>query len=286
MKKIIKKIINILISKIQIFIYFIQDSNFFNDYLTDKPIKNIENYIHLQKEAEKNTYSFNAVKEFEIKMGYSIDKEWLNKLALQTQIVIKKSPLNYAHGRVLYSLLSNYLRNNSKKFKGLNIVETGTARGFSSLCMAKALFDSGQEGKIYTIDIIPHNKKIFWNCVSDHYNGKITRARLLKDWSNLIERYIFFIKGASKDILNRFELHRIHFAFLDSNHTYADVMFEFNKISKFQKSGDIIVFDDYSPRDYPGVFKAVNFIERNFDYNLLKIINSNTNRGYVIATKI
>ena len=75
-------------------------------------------------------------------MGYSIDKEWLNKLALQTQIVIKKSPLNYAHGRVLYSLLRNYLRTNSKKLKGLNIVETGTARGFSSLYMAKALFDS------------------------------------------------------------------------------------------------------------------------------------------------
>lgn len=285
MKKIIKKIIDKLLSKIQIFINFIQDSSFFNDYLTDKPLKNIENYIHLQKEAEKNTYSFNAVNEFEIKMGYSIDKEWLNKLALQTQIVIKKSSLNYAHGRVLYSLLRNYLRTNSKKLKGLNIVETGTARGFSSLCMAKALFDSDYEGKICTIDIIPHNKKIFWNCISDHYNGKVTRAQLLKDWSNLIERYIFFINGASKDILKKFEMHRIHFAFIDSNHTYNDVMFEFYKISKSQKNGDIIVFDDYNAIDYPGVFKAVNFIEKTLGYKIQKIIDHKIRRGYVIATK-
>ena len=286
MKKILKKIISFIIIKLHNLTDFIQNSSFFNDYLIEQPLKDIKTYISLSKEAEKNTYSFKEVKEFESKMGYSIDKEWLNKLALKTQVVIKKSPLNYAHGRVLYSSLRNYLKISSKKLKSLNVVETGTARGFSSLCMAKALFDSEYDGKICTIDIIPHDKKIFWNSISDHQYGKITRGQLLKDWSNLIERYIFFIKGTSKDVLKKHEILRIHFAFLDANHTFNDVMYEFYKISKSQKSGDIIVFDDYNPTDYPGVFKAINLIESNLGYNLLKIINSSTNRGYVIATKI
>ena len=86
-------------------------------------------------------------------------------------------------------------------------------------------------------------------------------------------------------MLRKFTLQRVHFAFLDANHTFEDIMFEFNNISKFQKSGDIIVFDDYNAIDYPGVFKAVNLIESNLGYILLKITNANTSRGYVIASK-
>ena len=285
MKKLIKKIIKKLIGNIYFFIELIYESSFFSDYLIIKPLGDLNTYINLSKIAEKNTYSFEKVSEFEKKMGYSIDKKWIKELALYTQVVIKKSPLNYAHGRVLYSALSNYLNKNLKQIKSVNIIETGTARGFSALCMAKALNDMQQEGKISTIDILPHDKKIFWNTVTDHYLGKITRAHLLENWNDLIERYIIFIKGRTKKMLRKFTLQRVHFAFLDANHTFEDIMFEFNNISKFQKSGDIIVFDDYNAIDYPGVFKAVNLIESNLGYILLKITNANTSRGYVIASK-
>ena len=38
------------------------------------------------------------------------------------------------------------------------------------------------------------------------------------------------------------------------------------------------MFDDYNALDYPGVFKAVNYIENNLGYNLIKILNSNITR--------
>lgn len=286
MKKLIKKIIKKLIGNIYFFIELIYESSFFSDYLIEKPLGDSITYTKLSKKAEKNTYSLEKVSEFEKKMGYSIDKKWINKLALYTQVVIKKSPLNYAHGRILYSALRNYLNKNLKQIKSVNIIETGTARGFSALCMAKALQDANTEAKICTIDLLPHDKKIFWNSITDHHRGIISRAQLLENWNDLIERYIIFLKGTTKDILKRFKLQRVHFAFLDANHTFEDVMFEFNKISKSQKSGDIIVFDDYNALDYPGVFRAVNYIENNLGYNLIKILNSNNNRGYVIAKKI
>ena len=69
--------------------------------------------------------------------------------------------VSYAHGRLLYSCIRKYCKDHS--IKQINILETGTARGFSSLCMAKALEDHNISGKIITLDILPVNKKIFWN---------------------------------------------------------------------------------------------------------------------------
>ena len=63
-----------------------------------------------------------------------------------------------------------YLISQSEE-KCLNILEVGTSKGFSSLCMAKSLEDSKKNGKIFTIDILAHDKEIYWNCISD-YEGK------------------------------------------------------------------------------------------------------------------
>ena len=45
--------------------------------------------------------------------------------------------------------------------------------------------------------------------------------------------------------LKTIDLKRINFAFLDAAHTFKDVIYEFNFVSKLQKSGDIIFFDDF-----------------------------------------
>ena len=55
------------------------------------------------------------------------------------------------------------------------ILETGTARD-SSICMAKALNDRNYQGLISTIDSIPHEKKIFWNCIDDHIGQNPDRS--------------------------------------------------------------------------------------------------------------
>ena len=63
---------------------------------------------------------------------------------------------------------------NTKNFsQKINIVETGTARGFSAICMSKALNDSKNiKGEIHTIDLLPVNKAMYWNIIDDNEKKK------------------------------------------------------------------------------------------------------------------
>ena len=65
--------------------------------------------------------------------------------------------------------------------------------------MAKALLDRKKDGKIFTVDILPHNKKIIWNCIED-FDGKSTRIELLNNWNKFF-KYIEFKQGRSEKIL-------------------------------------------------------------------------------------
>ena len=91
------------------------------------------------------------VKAFEKKYGFAINLKYWKELALHTQVVIKNESLNFFHGRLLYTVLSKYL-NDLKEIGNVSIFETGTARGFSSICMSKALIDMNSPGFITTID--------------------------------------------------------------------------------------------------------------------------------------
>ena len=126
---------------------------------------------------------------------------------------------------------------------------------------------------------------MFWNSITDHTIGKQSRKELITNWNSLIERHIFFLQGTSNNILSKLTLPRIHFAFLDGAHTFENVMFEFNYINNSQKRGDVIVFDDYNVKSFPGIVKAVNFISKNMNYEIRIIKNFDTHRDYVIAEK-
>ena len=103
------------------------------------PQGSAEHYLSLAEDVQQQQYP--EIEQFEKKSGFQIPVVWLDELALQTQIVIKSSPLCYAHGRVLYSALSSHLKSHppNSTTQRITIWETGTARGFSALCMAKAL---------------------------------------------------------------------------------------------------------------------------------------------------
>src|SRR5581483_9097471 len=99
----------------------------------------------------------------------------------------KRSALCYQHGRLLYAALVRYA--DTHPGEPLTIVETGTARGFSTLCLARALADVRADGRIVTHDVLPHDVEMFWNCVRDE-DGPRTRATLLIDYADLLERYV------------------------------------------------------------------------------------------------
>ncbi|SCA63543.1 Uncharacterized protein SCG7109_AR_00130 [Chlamydiales bacterium SCGC AG-110-M15] len=221
------------------------------------------------------------VSQYEKGCGFSIDRAWLQPLVLHTQVVIKKSPLCFQHGPLLYSALRSYIEKKAPNY--VNIIETGTARGFSSLCLAKALQDADTEGKIMTFDVLPHKTAIFWNCIDD-LQGPCTRESLLQGFHDLIDRYLIYIQGDTRVSMLKAQMSRIHFAFLDGAHTYKDLMNEFQYLKGKQQPGDIIVFDDYVESVFPGVVKAVDEICDRHAYQPRKFTSSEQ-RAYVIATK-
>jgi len=258
----------------------LRDRAFPVDPFGTAPQASRERYLQLYDEARSVPYP--EIDAVEKSLGYAIERRELETLALHTQIVIKKSKLNYQHGRLLYASLRRYLADHPPVKGGVTILETGTARGFSTLCMAKAITDSGANGKIITIDILSHNIPMFWNCIDDH-DGKKTRQELLSPWQEELN-HIVFVQGWTKAQLERTGLSRIHFAFLDAQHTKEDVLFEYVYVRDRQVTGDMIVFDDVTPGLFDGVIAAVNQIESDGLYTIERLTVSNE-RGYAIARR-
>ena len=238
-------------------------------------------YRNLFRDASSR--SFREIDEFEDDMGYKVEPGWLNELALHTQVVIKKSRLNWQHGRVLYAALRHYLASRSVFNFPLVVFETGTARGFSSVTLARALLDSAAEGVVFTLDSLPHNRQMYWNCIAD-VQGKRSRQELLASWPEELSK-IFFVQAFTPQQLGRFGLNHIGFAFLDAQHTFEAVMEEYHYVSQRQESGDVIVFDDVTPARFPGVVEAVEKIRESGLYSV-EFIGKPEERGYAIATRL
>ena len=213
---------------------------------------------------------------------YLIDRKFILDLGFITQVTQKKSLINIDHGKILYSLLRTYLSDNSNE-DNINIVEIGTAKGFSSICMAKALNDHGVQGKIFTFDILDHTSKRIWNSYADKING-ISRFELISKWQYLVKNYIIFISGFSHINLKKIFFYRINFAFIDGSHYGHDVEFEFKEITKYQFKNDIIVFDDYNKNKYPDLSNKIDQLLQSNNY-FVKIIEGVLGRNYILAIK-
>lgn len=264
----------------------ISSLHFLNFYFYNKDpllsdIKKNKNVDYSQKRLEVDHIINENLPTLIERYNVSIDKNWFRELFYQTQLVNKSTTLNPMYGFILYLELVKYLSNNHHMSKNFNILETGTARGYSTLCLAKAINDKKVVGRIYSIDILPHNKKIYWN-IEDDLSGKKTRSEILNKWSDLVNRYIFFCQGESINILPKLNLKRIHFAFLDSSHNYIDIKFETNFVKTCQKKGDLIIFDDFNKIDFPGVVRVVQSLENQYD---ISIYSLNDNRNIAIAKK-
>ncbi len=247
--------------------------------LCEVPLAQPSEYYRLWAEAKRRSYP--AIDRYEQDCAAAIEPAWFHQLALLTQVVIKRSEICYQHGRLLYATLVRYARRRVRDH--LNVIDTGTARGFSALCLAKALHDVGATATIATFDVLPHDVRILWNCVRDA-DGPRTRADLLQDYSELIKRYLIFHRGDTKQELAKMSFSRVNFAFLDSVHSYEHVMAEFSFIRDLQTTGDVVFFDDYTPEVYPGVVKAADEICGTHGY-FKEVVTANKQRRYLIAEK-
>ena len=248
--------------------------------LPNNPLKNffldndIEKYLKLKKE-----YISSDIVNQLFKNTNESKINFFHELAFETQIVLKKNKIDYDHGLILYHYLKKYILKNKKK--KINVFDFGTAAGFSAMCMSKALQDTSVNGRVYTLDILPNRKKIFWNTYFDK-NGKRSRYDLLSKWPELIED-IFFLQGSSNVNLNKIDVARVNFAFIDSEHSEKIARSEFDFCNLRQMSGDIIIFDDIS-ENYMTLKKFIYSDHVKSKY-LLSAINLRRKK-IILATKI
>ena len=242
-----------------------------------------EDYYKLSEFAKNFNYGpiLEELKEY---FNYLHDKNEIDDIGLKLQICIKDSLPMYLHGYVITSALYKYLHNNSHD--DITILETGTARGFSSICMAKILEKFNKKGNIFTIDRI--NK---WNnCLKcAELNREITTNECVEEWCDLVDKYINFVNGDSNEKIIALDkkIDRIHFAFLDGAHYYKDLKNELEFTESKQQVGDIIVCDDYTKAQFPEICKAIDEFLNKYNYES-KIFYGNDRtkkRGYVYMIK-
>ncbi len=263
---------------------FIKDNYFkiTGNYITQKILGDEKKYLEIFNQIKNKRYD--EIDKFIKSRDYNeIDQNFLEDLALITQVSIKRSDVNYQHGRLIYSILDDYIINSKESFNNFVFVDIGTAKGFSSIIISKCALQNNIAFKIFSFDIIPHQLKMYWNSVAD-LKGKISREELLQDYKNFTKN-INFIKGKTKNSLKILSsTKRINFAFLDGSHEYEDVKFEFSFIKKRQNKGDIIFFDDVTAGHFDGIVKLIDEIKKSKEYEV-ENINSTEYRGYAVAIK-
>ena len=260
---------------------FVRLGSFPNHFFGGTPHGDEASYRALYLEAIART--FPETEEFEKSRGFAVDQDWINDLALHTQVVHKKSKLNWQHGRILYSMLRSHLEAKKGVRDYVQVFETGTARGFSAMCMAKALIDSNLQGMVTSVDSLPHNIPLYWNCIDD-VEGKKSRRELLAPWPDEVARIVFF-QALTPQHLGRIGLDRIDFAFLDAQHTFESVMEEYRFVEARQSPGDLILVDDVTPGVFDGVVAAVDAIRAKGLYEVEEI-GRRVERGYALARRL
>lgn len=242
-------------------------------------------YYELSKFAKTFNYG-NILEEVKDYFGYIHDKDEMDDIALKLQICMKSSKPMYLHGYVISSALYKYLSDHSG-LDDIVILETGTARGFSSVVMASVMNLKNMNGTIYTTD---HNDR-FDNCLkASQLKRKITLEECVEEWKDLVQKYITFKKGDSNKILNSLDtsLSRIHFAFLDGAHFYDYLKKELDFVASKQQVGDVIVCDDYTEKQFPGICKAIDeFLKKgNYEHRVFYGDDGTKKRGYVYMRRL
>ena len=179
---------------------------------------------------------------------------------------LKSDPIiNYERGILLYSLIA--------KYKPKNVLEIGTAEGYSALCMAWAMTDYDINGRIFTIDPkpfdVPIKREITWEENPKHDTVLLSTKELWnkfanKEWIKKIE----VLTGFSGEILQKKikEFPKMDMGFIDGHHTYEAVIHDFYAFLQTASENFSLLFDDYSYHVDVNVSKVINEeIVPNFD---------------------
>jgi len=192
--------------------------------------------------------------------------------------------INYERGILLYSLIA--------KYRPKNVLEIGTAEGYSALCMAWAMTDYNINGRIFTIDPkpfdVPVERKITWEENPKHNTVMLSTKELWnkfadKEWIKKIE----VLTGFSGEILQKKtkEFPKMDMGFIDGHHRYEAVLHDFYAFLRTASENFYLLFDDYIPNETADVTQVIDEeVIPNFDVTLIKT-NAKQQRKEVHATE-
>jgi predicted O-methyltransferase YrrM len=223
-------------------------------------------------ETEKNhIWFYTEVDALEHRLGYAVDRDRLENAARVLSCPMKAAAPNWQHGRVVYAVARQYLASITVPVQMLDI---GTAKGFSALIAQWALDDSGREGKVTSVDVMPPDARVRRNTIAECFGLK-TLDEILEPWPEA--KRIEFVQSTGRNWLTG-HTQRVHVAYVDGKHTYDEVKWEAALLAARQQTGDVIVFDDIQ---VPGVHHAVKEM-RGYEVEELTALPK---RRYAIARK-
>lgn len=232
-----------------------------------------ERFFETLESAENSTLATDS--------GPAVSMDFFNRLALSTQVTKKASPLNWQHGPTIYRHCLDLLSRLGSK-ETVFVLDIGSAAGYSAICLAKALEDAERAGVVISLDALAPNQPRFWNRIGDEL-GPRKRSEVLQEWRSLLER-VLFLQILSPVELPSLGLERIHFAFVDGDHSSETVAKELRFIRERQLAGDQIVLDDISIDSFPELTVLLESQEVRAAYDV-KVFGS-ASRGYGLLTRL
>ena len=188
----------------------------------------------------------------------SLSKEWYFRAAATL-----RGGDGGEHGYLIYKIVRQKLLDS----ESCVCLDVGTARGFSSIVMSRAIFDEKKNGQIYTIDIVDHRKSINWHRDKQKddeplSNTIISREKIWNKWFQQESLNIFPITGKSLDVLKDWKYGSIDVVFLDGCHQYQTVKNELLTLAPLMQKEGIIILDDYYVGEVVGTIPILKFFTR------------------------
>lgn len=232
---------------------------------------------------EERVRSYPMITEYEQRVGFAIDRHFLESCARELACPLKVNPPNWQHGRVIYSTLRRILASDKRRAPSGLLLDIGTAKGFSACVMGRACFDAGRRDRqVMSIDVIDPYARVLRNSVAELEAGRaLTVPELTACWRPIGGPELTWLGIKSSDYLHQLVIDgpRIQFAFVDGKHTYESVKCDVSLIRELQAPGDCIVFDDLQME---GVAQAVNELGA---WYAIEYLAAKPERQYAVAWK-
>lgn len=173
---------------------------------------------------------------------------WLKKIALRVVCGPLYWPNTFPTGvdEATAALIYNLVRLTQPEIA----VEIGTAKGNAAIAIAQAL-ENNKRGKLYTIDPVEQ---------------ELVRIAIKKSG---ISHRIEYIIDYSTNAIPKLKLSKADFVFIDGEHSYENVLADFNLVKDLVPQGGLIVFHDTILFDGPR--KVVENIKVKNDFEIITL---------------